>query len=135
MLDRVRSLPGVTNAAYISSVPMAWRGGIWPVGLKGEVLERRDDNTASMRYTTPGFFASLKIPLRAGRDVSDGDTQTTQPVAVVSESFVDRYWPGQDPLGRRFNFAFKDRTIVGVVGNVRVQGAGEPKRAAGLSAP
>jgi putative ABC transport system permease protein len=122
VLDQVRALPGVTSAAYISSVPMAWRGGIWPVGLKGEVLERRDTNTASMRFTTPGFFASLKIPVIAGRDVSDADTQTSQLVAVVSKSFVDRFWPGEDPLGRRFNFAFKDRVIVGVVGNVRVRG-------------
>ena len=60
--------------------------------------------------------------MRAGRDVLDADTFTAQPVAVVSESFAARHWPGQDPLGRRFKVAFKDRTIVGVVGNVRVRG-------------
>jgi putative ABC transport system permease protein len=105
---------------------MAWRGGIWPVGLHGQELERRDNNTASMRYTTPGFFATMQIPLIAGRDVSDSDTFGNLPVAVVSQSLVDRYWPGQDPIGRRFNFAFKERTIVGVVGNVRVRGLERP---------
>ena len=122
VLGQVRTLPGVANAAYISSVPMVWRGGIWPVGLHGEELQRRDNNTASMRYTTPGFFSTMRIPVVAGRDVSEADTLSSPPVAVVSQSLVDRYWPGEDPIGRRFNFAFKDRTIVGVVGNVRVRG-------------
>ena len=43
-------------------------------------------------------------------------------VAVVSASFAERYWPGQDPLGKRFQFAFSERTVVGVVGDVRVRG-------------
>jgi putative ABC transport system permease protein len=122
VIEQVRSLPGVTHAAYISSVPMVWGGGIWPVGLKGQELERRANNTASLRFATPGFFATMQIPVRAGRDVSESDTMTTEFVVVVSQSLVDRYWPGENALGRRFNFALKDRTIVGVVGNVRVRG-------------
>ncbi len=122
VLEQVRALPGVSSAAYISSVPMLWGGGIWPVGIKGVEVERRANNTASMRYATPGFFATMQIPLRAGRDISERDTAKTEFVAVISQSLVDRYWPNQDPIGRRFNFAFKDRTIVGVVGNVRVRG-------------
>jgi len=56
--------------------------------------------------------------------VGDGDIATTQMVAVVSESFVARYWPGQDAIGRHFGFGFgfPDRTIVGVVGDIRVRG-------------
>ena len=52
----MRALPGVTNAAYISGLPMVWGGGIWPVGINGVELERRDDNTASMRFVTPGLL-------------------------------------------------------------------------------
>jgi putative ABC transport system permease protein len=122
VLDQIRALPGVTNAGYTSGLPMVWGGGIWPVGINGEELERRDRNTASMRFVTPGFFATLNISVRRGRDVSHSDTMKTEFVAVVSESFVNRYWPGEDPLGRRFNFARKDRTIVGVVRDVRVRG-------------
>jgi predicted permease len=122
VLDRVRALPGVTNAAYISGLPMVWGGGIWPVGINGVALERREDNTASMRFVTPGFFATMRVPLKMGRDVSEADTMTSQFAAVVSESFVRRHWPGQDPLGRHFNFAGSDRTIVGVVGDIRVRG-------------
>ena len=122
VIDQVRALPGVTNAAYISGLPMVWGGGIWPVGLPGEPLERTANHTASMRFVTPGFFQSLDVPVRSGRDVSDADTMTTQMVAIVSESFVTRYWPGQDAIGRPFKLAFSDRTIVGVVGDIRVRG-------------
>ena len=78
---------------------------------------------------TPGFFATLGIPLRQGRDVSEADTREAPFVAVVSESFVRRHWPGQNPLGQRLQFGmgpdgepFGDRTVVGVVGDVRVRG-------------
>ncbi len=122
VLGQVRALPGVSNTAYITGLPMVRRGGIWPVGIRGSENERADNDTASLRYVTPGFFSTMNVPLRAGRDVRDTDTINTQFVAVVSESFVKRHWPGQDPLGRQFNFAFKDRTIVGVVGDVRIRG-------------
>ena len=122
ILDGVRALPGVTGAAWISGLPMMWGGGIWPVGINGVELERRENNTATMRFTTPGFFATLQIPVRAGRDVSDADTGTTQMVAVVSESLVKRYWPGQNAIGRHFHFAGRERTIVGVVADIRVRG-------------
>jgi predicted permease len=122
VLAQVRGVPGVTNAAYISGLPMVWGGGIWPVGINGVELERRENNTATLRFVTPGFFETLQIPVLRGRDVSETDTITRERVAVVSESLVTRYWPGEDGRGRRFNFAGEDRTIVGVVGNVRVRG-------------
>ena len=101
---------------------MVMRGGIWPVEVEGQRAEWTAQQSVSLRFVTPGLFNSLGIPLRIGRDVLDADTFTAQPVAVVSESFAARHWPGKDPLGRRFKVAFKERTIVGVVGNVRVRG-------------
>lgn len=122
VIARIRALPDVVNAAFTSGLPMVWGGGIWPVGINGVELERRQDNTASMRFVTPGYFSTVQVPVIRGRDVSEADTMTTEFVAVVSASLVDRYWPGQDALGRKFNFAGSDRTIVGVVGNIRVRG-------------
>jgi predicted permease len=122
VLERIRALPGVDGAAYISGLPMVFRGGIWPIGINGEALERRQDNTASMRFVTPGFFDTLHVAFLAGRDVSDADTMATEFVAVVSESFAGRYWPGGNALGRRFHLAGKERTIVGIVRNIRVRG-------------
>jgi putative ABC transport system permease protein len=125
ILSEVRALPGVTSAAYISSLPMVLRGGIWPVEVEGASTvpdDLRGQRAASLRYVTPGFFSTLQIPLGQGRDISESDAQNAPGVAVVSESFARRYWPGQDPLGKRFTFAFLPRTVVGVVGDIRVRG-------------
>ena len=126
VLTEVRALPGVSSAAYITSVPMLWGGGIWPVDINGQVVERTAAHTVSMRYATPGFFSTLEIPLVLGRDISESDTVDRQFVAVVSQSFARRYWPDQNPLGRHFQLAFHDRMVVGVVGDVRVRGLEGP---------
>jgi putative ABC transport system permease protein len=132
VLDGIRSLPGVTGAAYISYLPMVMRGGIWPVildpaGLSPEARsswapDPTETRMASFRLTTPGFFRTLGVPVLRGRDVSDADTYDAPWVAVVSQSFADQMWPGQDPLGREFFIAFRERTVVGVVGTIRVRG-------------
>jgi len=130
VLTDVHRLPGVTGAAYVTALPMVWRGGIWPVSVDGRSQHRAEGTSASMRYVTPGFFATMGVPIKAGRDVSVSDTNETPYVAVVSESFVRRYWPDQSPLGRHFDFAEHDREVVGVVGDVRVRGlerASEPQ--------
>jgi predicted permease len=122
VLTEVQAIPGVERAAYISFLPMAMGGGIWPVALNGERTTRQGNHTASLRFITPDFFRTLEIPLRAGRGVTESDRSERPAVAVVSESFVRRYWPDSDPLGRRFDFALQTRTIVGVVGDIMVRG-------------
>jgi predicted permease len=118
----IEALPGVTRAAFISFLPMVWRGGIWPVGLDGREPDPVDARVASLRYVTPGFFQSMGIPLKSGRDIADSDREGAASVAVVSQSFVDQNWPGQNPLGRQFFIAFRHRTVVGVAGSIRVRG-------------
>ena len=126
VLTEIRGLPGVSNAAYISFLPMVWRGGIWPVSLDQQILDRAESNSASLRFVTSGFFAALGIPLQLGRDVDEADTSDRPFVAVVSQSFVRRYWPNENPLGRHLQFGFHDRMVVGVVGDVRVRGLERP---------
>ena len=126
--DRVRAgvaaLPGVTAAAYTSGAPMVMRGGVWPVGLPQIEAQgaNPDEHRASLRFVTPDYFTVLGIPLLQGRDVAASDSASSPFVAVVSESFAKRYWPAGDAVGRTFTFAFFDRTIVGVVGDIRVRG-------------
>lgn len=122
VLSEVRSLPGVTGAAYISFLPMVFRGGIFPLMLEGQAEDDRQRRDASLRFVTPGFFGTLGIPVRRGRDVVESDTSSSQMVAVVSESFERLFWPDRDALGRRFDFTGATRTVVGIVGNVRVRG-------------
>jgi putative ABC transport system permease protein len=122
VLRDVKALPGVSDAAFTSSLPMVWRGGIWPVTPDATKPDPASSHVASLRQITTGFFSTLGIPIVQGRDVSDSDLPSGPPVAVVSQSFVQEHWPGQNPLGRVFFIAFAARTVVGVVGDIRFRG-------------
>ncbi len=126
VLEQVRALPGVSHAGFVSFLPMTMGGGIFPVALPGEQAQI-SGRVASMRFATPDYFAAMGIPLRRGRDIHETDDLREPMVAIVSQSFVDRNVPGVDPIGQRFTFAYSERTIVGVVGDVRVRG---PERVA-----
>jgi predicted permease len=123
VLSDVRALPGVESAAYITSLPMGiWRGGIWNVTVPGREPVNPSSQQASMRFVTSDLYKTLAIPMLLGRDVAESDVIGSPLVAVVSESFVKKYWPDENPLGKRFNIGVADRTVVGVVGDVRVRG-------------
>jgi putative ABC transport system permease protein len=120
VLDGVRAIPGVTNAAYTSFLPMVMRGGIWAVTFN--TPKDPPAGAVSLRLVTPGYFATMGIPIIAGRDIAVSDTMESPLVAVVSASFVRRHWSGQDPIGRRVFIGPFERTVVGVAGDVRVRG-------------
>jgi putative ABC transport system permease protein len=130
VLAEIRALPGVASAAYISYLPMVMGGGVWPVILPGVTAPPGTQPMATLRFVTPGFFDTFAIPLRAGRDIRDSDTREAPFVAVVSAKLAQRHWPGQDPIGRQLQFGLSARTVVGVVGDIRVRGlerASEPQ--------
>ncbi len=123
VLAGIRNLPGVTAAGYTSFLPVVVQGAVWPVTLPGQDVQLdRAFHLASLRFITPGYLNAMAIPLLRGRNVSEADGPASLTVAVVSESFVHQYFPHGDPLGHRFSIGFAIRTIVGVVGNVRVRG-------------
>jgi putative ABC transport system permease protein len=122
VLSEVRALPGVQSAAFISGLPMVVTGLVTGVEIPGQEVRNYRVSAVSHRWVTPQYFRTLAIPLRRGRDVEDADTRDRNWVAVVSESFVERYWPGQDPIGRTFGHRGRERTVVGVVGDVKVRG-------------
>jgi predicted permease len=123
VLEGVGALPGVTAAAYTSYLPMTMRGGVWPVAFPGVPEGAPGSNLASARYVTPEYFRVMEIPLKLGRGFQESDSLLAQPVAIVSERFAQVHLDGQPPLGRTFQFGpAGQRTIVGVVGEVRVRG-------------
>ena len=123
VIEGVAALPGVAGAAYTSYLPMTMRGGVWPVVVPGRPESSGDIDNASARYITPDYFRVMEIPLKAGRRFEESDSLLAQPVAIVSERFVQAYLNGQPPIGRTFQFGpAGERTIVGVVGEVRVRG-------------
>ena len=89
--------------------------------MPGEPQIHGDD-----RWVSPGYFATLKIPLLTGRTFTDQDRAGSEPVAMIDENLAKQYWPGENPIGRRMRQAGPPSaaappwcTIVGVVGNVR----------------
>jgi len=130
VLTSVRALPGVESAGFISGLPIAMPALITGVEIPGQPAINRRRAGVSHRWITPQYFKAMGIPLIRGRDVEPTDTADRQWVAVVSASFVALYWPGEDGVGKTFKHLDKQRTVVGVVGDVKVRGlerASEPQ--------
>ena len=128
VLDDVRRLPGVEAAAYTSYHPMEFASGKLPVTAPGIADDPLTAPDAILHFVTPGFFATLGVPLRRGRDFTDRDEPTSLFVAIVSERLAERLWPGRDPIGQRVFAARAERTIVGVAADIAVrqlEGAGD----------
>lgn len=122
VLNEVKQLPGVEAAGYTSGLPMEMTGGITGAILPGEQTRTTQNATVSWRIVTPGYFAAIGVALEHGRDVEWVDDTTRALVAVVSNSFAERYWPGQDAIGREFIMRQKRRIVVGIVRDIRVRG-------------
>ena len=102
-IRRVDALPGVIQTAYGMSVP--WRdarsdGPGLQFSADGHVHSPENDPRAHFRTISPGFFAALGVPILAGRDFNDLDSQSNEPVVVISESLAKRMFPGQDAINR-----------------------------------
>jgi putative ABC transport system permease protein len=125
-VERIEELPGVKSAAGVSFIPLTLARG-----SKGFTIEGRAPSSpgqipmANYDVVTPGYFSTMQIPFREGREFSWADTQESQPVVIVNRAMADTYWPGADPLGQRIrqggpsDAEFRWLTIAGVVGNVR----------------
>jgi putative ABC transport system permease protein len=128
LIPDVRALPGVTAAAAALAAPTVVKSnGGYRVDGDGTLSIRSAQ--AIFNVVTPGYFATLGVPLRAGRDLTTADTYPAQPVAVINEALARTSFSGQDPIGRRIQCGL-DRpdfmTIVGVVGDVRTRGPARP---------
>jgi putative ABC transport system permease protein len=123
VLAGVQGLPGVESAAYTSGVPMVLTGGVTDIAITG--AERPTDrrlNPVSYRMVTPAFFRTLRIPIVRGRSFDETDRLGHPLVAVVSESFVERYWPNDEPIGKTFATRGQTFAVVGVVPDIHVRG-------------
>ncbi len=112
----MRQIPGVEDAAVGLSVPYE-RGLNDGVKIVDGKLAGKEWG-ASTAYVSPGYFRTLRIPILAGRAITESDTPTSQPVAVVNIDFAREFFDGANPIGRHFRNSDHIYTIVGVVGNV-----------------
>lgn len=122
VLGDLRAIPGVQSAGYTSGLPLVLTGGISLVLLPGETDRRDGNQNSSFRLVTSGYLETLRIPLLRGRSIADSDVRDAPLVAVVSESFAKRHWHDREAIGMTFSTRGQTRTIVGVVGDIRVRG-------------
>jgi putative ABC transport system permease protein len=129
VLNRVRTVSGVESAGYISYLPLTTKGT-----SKGFLIEGQPPPgpgqmpVALFRIVSPGYFETLQIPLVRGRFFDHTDGPTSQ-VAVINEAMAKKFWPNEDPVGRRFVLPGVNQqqqmmiNIVGLVRNVKETGA------------
>lgn len=101
LLDAVRATPGIEAAALAKSVPLQAQGMRTTVKPAGYQFHDGEDEAVLLNVVSPGYFETLRMPLVAGRDFDGGDRAGGNPVAIVNEAFVARFWPGQSALGKR----------------------------------
>lgn len=122
-VDRLSSLPGVKSAAVVTALPMAGNFGSRYFGIEGRPPQPPGQGfNANTNLATPGYFATMQIPLLDGREFEDRDARGATDVIIVNQEAVHRYWPDESPIGQRVTFDNRTRTVIGVVGDVRQSG-------------
>jgi putative ABC transport system permease protein len=102
VVDRLSALPGVQAVGGVSVLPLSGSRGRISFSIEGRATEASDTPVADSSLATPGYFRALGIDLLQGRVFDDHDDTTAPLAAVVSESFARRFFPGVDPIGKRF---------------------------------
>jgi predicted permease len=115
--SRVRALPGVSSASLAFSVPLGLAHEVAQVGIAGKPTPA-GQQPPEMVYNSvdPPYFETLRIPIVRGRAFTDADDETSPRVAMINEAFAKRYWPNDDPIGKRFSILNKPGDPMEVIG-------------------
>jgi predicted permease len=139
VMDRVRTLPGVEAAGITSTLPLTGDSSDSVILAEGYVMRQGESLISPFQASvSPGYFEAMNIPLERGRLFSASDDERAAKVVVVDERLANRFWKGQDPIGRRMWKPDSPQeltvgpgpkthwyTVVGVVGNIRLTGLTE----------
>ncbi|MBV8845858.1 MAG: ABC transporter permease, partial [Bryobacterales bacterium] len=121
VLEHLSNTPGVSSAAIGFGVPFTPYAENGSFLIEGRTNAPGESNPQSSRhFVTPGYFKSLTIPIRRGRDFSETDDAAHEPVALIDENLARQYWPDEDPLEQRIQLTSGPTiyTVVGIVGHV-----------------
>ena len=125
--EQIRAVPGVVSVGATTTIPLAGGGSTQPFSIEGRPTGTvAEQPMAQTRYISSDYFRAIGIPLRQGRFFSDQDRDNSVPVVIISEAMARRFWPGENPIGKRLTPSFHvkqgAREIVGVVGDVKTSG-------------
>ena len=124
MIERADAVPGVENAAAVSAFPFSDTTANVTFAIPSQLPPPPGQGpTAAFAAVTPGYFRTIGIEVVSGRGMEAGDHAEAPYVAVVNRAMVNRYFPGQDPIGQTVRILGpRPRTIVGVVPDIRQRG-------------
>jgi putative ABC transport system permease protein len=133
-LDRVSSVPGVDAVAAVSQLPLGDPASAQLFDIEGRTAVPGSRPSAGYRAVSANYFDMLKIRIVRGRGFSEEDREDAPPVLIVNEAAARRFWPNQDPVGRRIRWATgfdvydkPPHTIVGVAADVKSNGLDKPE--------
>jgi predicted permease len=131
---RLRALPGVRSVGAVTGLPLSGARFDLSFAVEGRPkLTPAQQPTMEVRVVTPGYFETMRIPVKRGRALTDGDGEGTPQAVVLTEAAVRRYFPGEDPLGKRIDLGWgrpkgkpkAGGTVVGIVGDLKERGLAE----------
>lgn len=133
VLERVKALPGVRHASLAMALPLSLNYNNNTVYIEGQPPTSNANLPLSVTNTVmPDYFAAMGIALR-GRDFTERDNKPESRVAIVNESFARRFWPGQEAIGKRFNFSGPNDPyweIIGIAADGKYDSLGEEQKIA-----
>jgi putative ABC transport system permease protein len=129
ILDEIRALPGVESASLARRVPLGISTGSSSTTLEPEGYEAPKDEPAwtYLNWVAPDYFRTMRIPVLAGREFTIADRDDRPELFIVNRTFADRYWPGQNAVGKRIRLGKESYEVVGVVGNSKYRRLNEPE--------
>jgi len=120
LLQRSRTLPGVESASLAAWLPNDETQFGGPINVPGfEPVKGQPRPSALFNAVSSGYFHTIGVPVQGGRDISENDSPSTQRVALINQLMAEKYWPGQDPVGREFAAADDPKHSIQIIGVVR----------------
>ncbi len=131
-LERVRAVPGIAAAGYVTAAPLVQKWGSSSFTAEGR--EPAPGQNALSRQASPGYMETIGMTLRQGRFIAERDDAQAPPVAIINETMARQYWPGENALNKRFKIggvtSYKPWvTVVGIVADVKEVGVDVPAKA------
>ncbi len=123
--ERLEALPGVKGVGFGDHVPLSLNTSDWGVTIPGYTPSPNESMSILMSTVTPGYFEAIGTPLLKGRGFLAQDDSAAAPAIVINQRFGERFWPGQDPIGRTVRVSGKDHTVIGVTRTGKYSRLGE----------
>jgi predicted permease len=129
--ERARALPGVESVAYANGVPLSFEVRSMSAAAQGhDALPEKEWPEVDSASVSPGYFETMRIPLLMGRGFAEADNAQAPKVAVVNQALARRFWPGEDPIGKRLSVEREEGyyQVVGVAADGKYRTLGEEQR-------